>query len=271
MHERRLPGSACNLEDRVGRIGHSAAMVASRAILRFNIVVRLEVGLGNHRHTTSRMEPGAPEKVRLGANRHHLPVQIDASGVRRLLISLNFRRDEAKAARRQTGIPTQFKLRHGSKDKGSLRSGGHIAPRRGMFNRCAPIPFPEDQGPHSVKFAAVVYFACVVASSLLLDGCDSGQPARPSAVQLSAFRPADAHLAQLYSHSCKSCHTKPESTAPLVHDRSAWNMLWSKGLSVLRDHTIVGFRAMPAGGQCTVCTPQEYENLIRFMADREGT
>jgi cytochrome c5 len=73
---------------------------------------------------------------------------------------------------------------------------------------------------------------------------------------------------------CKAA--KPVMPTPipvrrLVHDRAAWDVRWAKGLPTLVDHAIVGFQAMPAGGQCVACTPKDYEGLIRFMADHEGT
>jgi cytochrome c5 len=40
---------------------------------------------------------------------------------------------------------------------------------------------------------------------------------------------------------------------------------------VLLDHTIQGFNAMPAGGQCASCTPDDFKALIRFMAGREDS
>jgi cytochrome c5 len=95
--------------------------------------------------------------------------------------------------------------------------------------------------------------------------------APPTPAQLAAFKPADAHVAALYAGSCKACHTKPDSGAPLVHDHAGWDPRWEKGLPTLTDHAIVGFQAMPAGGQCTACTKADYEALIRFMADRENT
>ncbi|MGD0865441.1 MAG: c-type cytochrome [Rhizomicrobium sp.] len=108
-----------------------------------------------------------------------------------------------------------------------------------------------------------------VALLLALAGCS--QPSRPSDEQLASLKPADTHLAALYVQSCKACHANPNSGAPLVHDRAAWDVRWAKGLPTLVDHAIVGFQAMPAGGQCVACTPKDYEGLIRFMADHEGT
>jgi cytochrome c5 len=108
-----------------------------------------------------------------------------------------------------------------------------------------------------------------VALLLVLAGCN--QPSRPSDEQLASFKPADARLAALYVQSCKACHANANSGAPLVHDPAAWEARWAKGLPMLVDHAIVGFQAMPAGGQCAACTAKDYEGLIRFMADHEGT
>lgn len=85
-----------------------------------------------------------------------------------------------------------------------------------------------------------------------------------------ALKPADVRLAGLYEGSCKACHANPASGAPLVHDRAAWDGRWKQGEGVLLDHTIQGYGAMPALGQCVACTPEDFAALIRFMAGREG-
>lgn len=118
-----------------------------------------------------------------------------------------------------------------------------------------------------MKFFGSLRAVFCIAVLVLMSSCDSSPP---TPAQLAVLRPADARLAQLYEHSCKACHAMPGSGAPLVHDHSAWAARWAKGLPVLRDHAIIGFQAMPAGGQCAVCTPADYEEMIRFMADREG-
>ena len=59
----------------------------------------------------------------------------------------------------------------------------------------------------------------------------------------------------------------PGTGAPLVHDHAAWDPRWAKGENVLSSHAVTGFQAMPAGGQCAVCTPEDFRKLIRFLAD----
>jgi cytochrome c5 len=116
------------------------------------------------------------------------------------------------------------------------------------------------------RFAARLAIAVLFALGL----ANCGRPAQHlSAGELAQFKPADAHAAALYEHSCKACHAQPGSGAPLVHDSAAWDPRWAKGLDTLTSHAVLGFQAMPAGGQCAACTPKDYRAIIRFMADRE--
>ncbi len=63
-------------------------------------------------------------------------------------------------------------------------------------------------------------------------------------------------------------HAHAQSGAPLVHDHAAWDPRWKQGLASLQEHVILGYKAMPAGGQCLTCTPADHQALIRFMADQ---
>jgi len=108
-----------------------------------------------------------------------------------------------------------------------------------------------------------------VLLALALTACGAAPPAAPTPEQAALLRPADPRLSELYVTSCKACHTIAESGAPMVHDAAAWGPRWKQGLPVLVDHSIQGFNAMPAGGQCATCTPADLEALIRFMSDHE--
>ncbi|MDP1632954.1 MAG: c-type cytochrome [Caulobacter sp.] len=111
--------------------------------------------------------------------------------------------------------------------------------------------------------------ALVLVAGLILAACGPAPMPAPTPEQAALFKPADARLAGLYETSCKACHAIPESGAPMVHDAAAWAPRWKQGLPVLVDHTIQGFNAMPAGGQCATCTPGDFEGLIRFVAGHE--
>jgi cytochrome c5 len=108
-----------------------------------------------------------------------------------------------------------------------------------------------------------------IIALLLLSACGAKPPAAPTPEQALLLKPADPHLAQLYETSCKACHAMPDTGAPQVHDRAAWDPRWKQGEAALLDHTIQGFKAMPASGQCATCTPADFQGLIRFMAGRE--
>jgi len=105
------------------------------------------------------------------------------------------------------------------------------------------------------------------AALLILAAC--AKPAGPPA-DYASLAPADPRLAGLYEGACKTCHTNPAAGAPLTHDARAWLPRWHQGEAVLLDHVVQGYRAMPAGGQCAACTPEDYRALIRFLAGHEG-
>jgi cytochrome c5 len=125
---------------------------------------------------------------------------------------------------------------------------------------------PGVSPPHRL----IVNSFCIATLSLALACC--GRPAQHlSAGELAQLRPADTHTAALYDHSCKACHAMPGTGAPLVHDHASWDPRWAKGLDTLTSHAVLGFQAMPAGGQCAACTQKDYQAIIRFMADQEAT
>lgn len=119
--------------------------------------------------------------------------------------------------------------------------------------------------PRLVRIIPVALMSAGIAS------CNSHLARNLSAAELAQLKPADPRVAALYEHSCKACHAQAGTGAPLVHDGAAWDPRWAKGLDVLTSHAVLGFQAMPAGGQCAACTPKDYQAIIRFMANREQT
>ena len=95
--------------------------------------------------------------------------------------------------------------------------------------------------------------------ALMLTAC--GKPAGLEPVTLS-----DAQQ-KLFANSCKNCHGTPGNPAPQVGDQAAWTPRVAKGLDQLVKNAITGINQMPAGGMCVTCTPQDYDALIRFMAN----
>jgi cytochrome c5 len=110
------------------------------------------------------------------------------------------------------------------------------------------------------------------ALALLLNGCtresEATAPSQGAVERAAAAMPSDPRIADLYRQSCRACHIVSGSGAPLTGDRKAWDERWDKGTDALRTSAISGLNGMPAGGQCFACTPQDYDDLIRFMAGR---
>lgn len=110
----------------------------------------------------------------------------------------------------------------------------------------------------------------LIAALSAIGGCSRAPTPAEIAARAVTLRPADARLASLYEHSCRACHAESRALAPLAGDRAAWRPRLAKGMPALMQSIVAGFNGMPAGGQCFACTPQDYEALVRFMADEAG-
>lgn len=111
----------------------------------------------------------------------------------------------------------------------------------------------------------MIRFLSMALVAFVLCACaPQAKPVTPE--QSAALAPSDARLAGLYETSCKTCHTIKASGAPLAGDTAAWAPRLKQGMPTLVAHTVQGFKAMPAGGQCAGCTGADHEALIRFMS-----
>jgi len=108
----------------------------------------------------------------------------------------------------------------------------------------------------------------IVAIAALAATACTPPAAKPTAAELAVLAPGDARLAELYAGACKTCHTNPQSGAPLTHDTEAWAPRWKQGEATLLDHVVQGYKGMPALGQCAACTPDDLKALIRFLAGK---
>jgi cytochrome c5 len=79
--------------------------------------------------------------------------------------------------------------------------------------------------------------------------------------------PADKALADIYQRSCRSCHTIAATGAPLTGDAGAWAARMDRGMDAMVDSVINGSGGMPPLGLCMDCTAEQFEALIRFMAE----
>ncbi|WP_020412877.1 c-type cytochrome [Microbulbifer variabilis] len=84
-----------------------------------------------------------------------------------------------------------------------------------------------------------------------------------------SLTPADSDLAEIYIRTCRSCHGTGASAAPLTGDLDNWKPRMDKGMDILVDNAINGFQGMPPLGLCFECSPEQFEQLIAFMATAE--
>jgi len=103
--------------------------------------------------------------------------------------------------------------------------------------------------------------------ALVLTACGQGgsEPGISIAKALS-LAPEDPALADQYRSSCRACHAASNSGAPMTGSLAAWKPRLDKGLDVLVEHTITGFKGMPPMGLCSDCSESELRALIEFMA-----
>ena len=76
----------------------------------------------------------------------------------------------------------------------------------------------------------------------------------------------DQRLSEIYSRTCMTCHTVPDSGAPQAHNLAAWAPRVKQGDDVLLDHMVNGFKGMPPLGQCFECNADDLTKLMHFMA-----
>ena len=115
----------------------------------------------------------------------------------------------------------------------------------------------------------ILKIVAVLAMTLLNAACvdEQSSGARTAEVLSRELRPADTDLAALYIRSCRSCHTVAATGSPLTGDAAAWAERMDKGMNVLVENVVNGYGSMPPLGLCRDCDAEQFEALIRFMAE----
>jgi len=103
----------------------------------------------------------------------------------------------------------------------------------------------------------------LLASTLFISACSENKPGSSFAlapIQLSS------ELADIYQRSCKNCHSVEATGAPLTGDTAKWQTILNKGLEAVIENTMNGYGGMPPFGQCFECQPEQFEQLVLYMA-----
>ena len=104
-------------------------------------------------------------------------------------------------------------------------------------------------------------------------GCAEEQTPSAAAAESHSrqLRPQDESIAGIYDRSCRSCHTIAATGAPLTGDVDAWSIRMDKGMDTLVNNVVTGFGGMPPFGMCMDCEALQFEALIAFMSEAEGS
>lgn len=78
---------------------------------------------------------------------------------------------------------------------------------------------------------------------------------------------AHADVKSLYEQTCATCHATGALNAPKTGDKAVWQKLkQEKGMDKLVQATKNGMPQMPAGGLCSQCSNQDFQELIEYMS-----
>ncbi len=73
---------------------------------------------------------------------------------------------------------------------------------------------------------------------------------------------------EVYNRVCSLCHDAGKLGSPKLGDQQAWAPLIAKNFDVLVQHTIKGYRAMPAKGACVDCTDTDIIAAVKYMVQQ---
>jgi cytochrome c5 len=93
-------------------------------------------------------------------------------------------------------------------------------------------------------------------------------PPAPVAVAAAAA-PAKARSGEeVYNLACTACHSAGVAGAPKTGDKAAWAPRIAQGVATLYEHSIKGFKAMPAKGGNTTLSDDEVKAAVDYQVTK---
>lgn len=71
--------------------------------------------------------------------------------------------------------------------------------------------------------------------------------------------------AEIYQKYCIVCHSTGAAGAPKIGDSAAWEPRLKQSETVLVQHVITGYKAMPPKGTCTDCSDSEIKLAVEYI------
>ena len=75
---------------------------------------------------------------------------------------------------------------------------------------------------------------------------------------------------QIWEGTCSACHQTGALGAPKIGDQAEWAPHLAKGLKVLEDHALHGFKAMPAHGGNPSLSDAQVIKALEYMISQSG-
>jgi cytochrome c5 len=83
----------------------------------------------------------------------------------------------------------------------------------------------------------------------------------------------EPHVSEkIYQHFCQNCHAEHPLIpvgAPRISDSKAWQERERKGRKQILQHTLEGYRLMPARGGCFECSDAQLEAVVDWMMSKK--
>ncbi|MGA9853072.1 MAG: c-type cytochrome [Gammaproteobacteria bacterium] len=75
---------------------------------------------------------------------------------------------------------------------------------------------------------------------------------------------------QIWEGTCSACHQTGALGAPKIGNKAEWAPHLAKGLKMLEDHALHGFKQMPAHGGNSALTDAEVIKALEYMISQSG-
>lgn len=93
----------------------------------------------------------------------------------------------------------------------------------------------------------------------------------PTKLTATLPHPTQAMGKKVYDSVCAICHSTGKLGAPITGDKEVWAPLIRKNMDVLIEHTIKGYKNMPARGACHNCSDTDLIAAVIYMVNQSQT
>jgi cytochrome c5 len=94
--------------------------------------------------------------------------------------------------------------------------------------------------------------------------------AEPSGTETAASAPAERSGKEIVQATCGACHGTGVAGAPKIGDKDAWAPRADQGMATLLDHSMNGYKGMPARGGNPNLSDDEMKNAVAYLLEEAG-